>query len=327
MVSPDVELLLIGCCRFNSMYRRGAIWCMRYQRGLCNLDAPHDTVVDFLSETVAGGGSSSSLQAWPVSCGSYACQNQMIFIRWGKQVKSGSCPGSRNKIRRSSSLFFAKVLTWCNPISIVNSFAAFVLEKKYFPWFPRPPTNLNLSSHYLSTETFHESWIFKEFWKSFCFQAKSFHQWRSPYKFEQFWKNIFPGFPIIRKFLILITLPFHRNLPRKSDFKNFESAFAQTPSPVANGEVHTSWNKIGALVLEKLYFHCFPRRPETPINLSSHCFPIKTVRESRILKEFWKCFCSGTQHIHQWRGSYKMEQYWSFGSGEILFSLLSPYSK
>ena len=37
--------------------------------------------------------------------------------------------------------------------------------------------------------------------------------------------NIFPGFPVIRKFPILIKLPFHRNRPRKSDLPGILKVF------------------------------------------------------------------------------------------------------
>ena len=140
-----------------------------------------------------------------------------------------------------------------------------------------------------------------------------------------FWRNnIFPAFPVIPKKPIYHQTAF----PPKSSAKvgssrNFEITFASRPDPATNREVHTSWNNFGALVLERQYFPCFPRHPEVP-NLSSHYLPTETVRKSRILKEFWKCFCSDTQLCRQWRGPYKLEQFWSFGSGEIIFSLLYP---
>ena len=64
---------------------------------------------------------------------------------------------------------------------------------------------------------------------------------------------------------------------------------------------------------------------EDPVS-RHHYFPTKTFRESRIFKELQKCFCFNAKSFHQWRGPYKLEQFWSFGSREIIFSLLSPSS-
>jgi len=85
---------------------------------------------------------------------------------------------------------------------------------------------------------------------------------------EQVWSfgsrenNIFPAFPVLRQILICR----HTTSPPKPSTKvgfsrNFESRFASTPSPSTNGEVRTSLNNFGALVLEKYHFPCFPRHP------------------------------------------------------------------
>jgi len=64
-----------------------------------------------------------------------------------------------------------------------------------------------------------------ELQKCFCFHAKPFHQWRGPYKLEQFWslgsrEIIFSLLsPSSQKFQFVITLPFHQNLPRKLDLQ------------------------------------------------------------------------------------------------------------
>jgi len=141
-----------------------------------------------------------------------------------------------------------------------------------FPAFPVIPTIPNLSSNCLSTESFRESRIFKEFWKCFCPGAQPFHQWRGTYKLEQFWS--FGSGEILFSLLSPSSQQFpiyHQTAsPPKASAKvgssrNFESAFAPRPDPTTNGEVHTSWNNFGALVLEKYYFPSFPRHPKNPI--------------------------------------------------------------
>jgi len=72
-------------------------------------------------------------------------------------------------------------------------------------------------------------------------------------------------------------------------------------------------------------FTAFPVIPKTCFR--SHYLPTKTVRKSLIFKELQKCFCISAKPFHQWRDQNRMEQFWSFGSREIIFSLLSPSSQ